>query len=329
MKTKENALIETARKTLKVEAEAILSLMDRVDESFEKAVEAVFACKGRVVVTGIGKSGIIARKIASTLASTGTPAFFVHPAEGVHGDLGMIVREDLILALSNSGETEELATILPLIKRQGNCLIAMTGQLTSSLAKRSDIVLDVGVQQEACPLGMVPTASTTAALAMGDALAVALLNKRGFQAEDFALFHPGGSLGKRLLLKVSDLMHVEDEIPKVKEEDLMKEAICEISAKKLGVTSVVDKEGILKGIITDGDLRRFFEKEMGGRGDPLSMKAGEVMSPGVKTIEADALAARAVQIMERHSITSLIIVDERREPVGVIHLHDLLKAGVV
>jgi len=329
MKTKENSLIETAKNTLKVESDAILSLMDRVDEHFEEAVEILYGCKGRVVVTGMGKSGIIARKIAATFASTGTPAFFVHPAEGIHGDLGMIVRDDVVLALSNSGETEELATLLPLIKRQGNLLVAMTGCPGSFLAERSDVVLDVSVEKEACPLGMAPTASTTAALAMGDALAAALLSKRGFKTEDFALFHPGGTLGKRLFLKVSDLMHAGEEIPKIAEEDLMKEAIYEISAKKLGVTTVVDEKGVLLGIITDGDLRRFFGREIGRTEDPLSVPAKEVMSNGARTIEAEALAAKAVQVMEKHSITSLVIVDPKHVPVGIIHLHDLLKAGVV
>ncbi len=329
MKTKENSLIETAKNTLKIESDAILSLMDRVDEHFEEAVEILYGCKGRVVVTGMGKSGIIARKIASTFASTGTPAFFMHPAEGIHGDLGMIVRDDVVLALSNSGETEELSTLLPLIKRQGNLLLAMTGCPRSFLAERSDVVLDVSVEKEACPLGMAPTASTTAALAMGDALAAALLGKRGFKTEDFAFFHPGGALGKRLFLKVSGLMHVGEEIPRVTEKDLMKEAICEISAKKLGVTTIVDSAGTLKGVITDGDLRRFFGREIGRSGDLLSMKAQEVMSKGAQTIEAEALAAKAVQVMEKHSITSLVIVDPHNVPVGIIHLHDLLRAGVV
>jgi len=329
MTSRKNSLIETAKQTLKIESDAILSLIERVDETFEKAVEVLFACKGRIVVTGMGKSGLIARKIAATFASTGTPAFFVHPAEGIHGDLGMIVREDVVLTLSNSGETEELATLLPLIKRQGNLLVAMTGCPGSFLAERSDVALDVSVEKEACPLGMAPTASTTAALAMGDALAAALLSKRGFRTEDFAYFHPGGTLGKRLFLKVSDLMHVGEEIPKISAEDLMKEAICEISAKKLGVTTVVDSAGALKGIITDGDLRRFFGREIGREKDPLSVPAGEVMSKGSRTIEADALAAKAVQVMEKLSITSLVIVDESMVPVGIIHLHDLLKAGVV
>lgn len=329
MKISANSIIDSAKEALKIEADAILSMMDRLDERFEQAVDAIYACKGRVIVTGIGKSGLIARKIASTFASTGTPSFFVHPSEGIHGDLGMIVKEDLVLALSHSGETEELASILPLIKRQGNLLIAMTGYVNSSLAKRSDLVLDVQVQQEACPLGLAPTASTTASLAMGDALAVALLKKRGFKAEDFALFHPGGSLGKRLLVKVSDLMRVGDELPRIQVSDLMKDAICEITTKKLGVTTVVDQKGTFQGIITDGDLRRFFEKEMGQKNDPLSKKAGDVMTKHPKTIEEDALAAKALQVMEKYSITSMVIIDSSDVPIGIIHLHDILKAGVV
>jgi len=329
MQTGDKTLIESAKQTLRTEGEAILALIERVDEKFEQAVEAIYRCEKRVVVTGMGKSGIIARKIASTFASTGTPALFVHPAEGIHGDLGMIVRGDLVLALSNSGETGEVASILPLIKRQGNFLVAMTGQVHSTLAKRSDIVLDVGVAREACPLGMAPTSSTTACLAMGDAMAVALLTKRGFKEEDFALLHPGGTLGKRLLLKVSDLMHVGDEVPRIQGSDLMKEAICEMTAGKLGMTTVVDREGKLIGIITDGDLRRFFEKGLSQTDDLLSIQAEKVMVRHPKTSEADALAARAVQIMERYAITSLVIVNQTGSPVGVIHLHDLLKAGVV
>ena len=329
MKPKNRDVIATAKKALKIEAEAILAMMDRVDERFSQAVQAIYDCKGRVVVTGMGKSGHIARKIASTFSSTGTPALFFHPAEGVHGDLGMIVKGDVVLALSNSGETEELSVILPLIKRQGNVLIAMTGDAGSTLAKRSDIVLDAGVMKEACPLGLAPTASTTAALAMGDALAAALLDKRGFKAEDFALLHPGGTLGKKLLLKVSDVMHVGNEVPKVKVSDLMKDVIYEITSKKLGMTTVVSEKGEFKGIITDGDLRRFLEKEIGKRSDPLSKKAGDVMTRSPKTIEKDALAAKAVQIMESYSITSLVILNHSKEPAGVVHLHDLLKAGVV
>ncbi len=329
MKAKERTILESARQTLTIEAEAIMAMRARLDERFEQAVEAIYLCQGRTVVTGMGKSGIIARKIASTFASTGTPALFVHPAEGVHGDLGMILKKDVVLAISNSGETEELSILLPLIKRQGNVLIAMTGDAHSTLAKKSDVILDVVVAREACPMNLAPTASTTASLAMGDALAVALLEKRGFKPEDFALFHPGGRLGRKLLLRVADVMHVGDAIPLVLDSDMMREAICEISAKKLGMTTVVDASGRLQGIITDGDLRRLFQRESGRGSDPLSRRAGEVMTRGAKTIEADALGAKAVQIMEQHAITSLVIVDASQTPVGVIHLHDLLKAGVV
>ena len=329
MKARTDRVLESAREALRIESDAILAMMDRLDEKFEKAVEAIYTCKGRVVVTGMGKSGIIARKIASTFASTATPAFFVHPAEGIHGDLGMIVKSDVVLALSNSGETEELTVILPLIKRQGNVLIAMTGDANSNLARRSDIVLDVGVKEEACPLGLAPTASTTAALAMGDALAVALLKRRGLKAEDFALFHPGGSLGKKLLFKVEDLMHVGEDIPRVQITDIMKDAIYEITAKKFGMTTVVDDRGKFLGIITDGDLRRFFEREMGSGKNSLTVKAGDVMTKNPKTIDADALAAKAVQMMEQYSITTLVILGTGGDPMGVIHLHDLLKAGVV
>jgi arabinose-5-phosphate isomerase len=329
MKAKERTILESARQTLTIEAEAIVAMRTRLDERFEQAVEAIYQCQGRTVVTGMGKSGIIGRKIASTFASTGTPALFVHPAEGVHGDLGMILKKDLVLALSNSGETEELSILLPLIKRQGNVLIAMTGDSHSTLAKKSDVVLDVVVAREACPMNLAPTASTTASLAMGDALAVALLEKRGFKPEDFALFHPGGRLGRKLLLRVADVMHVGDAVPRVRKTDMMREAICEISAKKLGMTTVVDESGRLQGIVTDGDLRRLFQRDIGHQSDPLSTKAGDVMTRGAKTIDADALAAKAVQVMEQHSITALVIVDASEAPVGVIHLHDLLKAGVV
>lgn len=319
-------LIEQAKRVLRIEAEAISSMIERIGEDFLKAVEMLYSCEGRVVVTGMGKSGIIGKKIAATLASTGTPALFLHPAEGVHGDLGMITKGDVLLAISNSGETEELNRILPLIKRLNVRLISMTGGMNSTLAKASDVVLDVGVKEEACPLGLIPTASTTAALAMGDALAVALLEKRGFKEEDFAFFHPGGTLGKRLLLKVEDLMHRGKEIPKVREDTIMKDTILEISSKKLGMTSVVDSKGRLCGIITDGDLRRWLEK---GEADIFKTKAKDVMTKNPKTIEGDALAAKAVSIMEHYSITSLIIVNKERRPEGIIHLHDLLKAGVV
>ncbi len=319
-------LIEQAKRVLQIEADAISSLIDRIGENFLSAVGILYSCKGRVVVTGMGKSGIIGKKIAATLASTGTPALFLHPAEGIHGDLGMITKGDVLIAISNSGETEELNKILPLIKRLDIKLISLTGGPNSTLALASDIVLDVGVKEEACPLGLIPTASTTAALAMGDALSVALLEKRGFKEEDFAFFHPGGSLGKKLLLKVEDLMHKGKDIPKVHEDTIMKDAILEISSKKLGITSVLDGQGRVSGIITDGDLRRWLEK---GESDIFKVKAKEVMTRNPRTIEWDALAAKALSIMEQHSITSLVIVDSERRPEGIIHLHDLLRAGVV
>jgi arabinose-5-phosphate isomerase len=320
-------IIERAKRVLQVEAEAIQRLVDRINEDFVRGVELILACEGKVVVTGVGKSGIIGQKLASTLASTGTPAFFLHPTEGVHGDLGMLERKDIVLAISNSGETDELSQILPLIKRNGNKLIVLTGGASSTLARTGDVVLDVSVAEEACPLGLAPTASTTAALAMGDALAVALLEKRGFKKEDFAMLHPGGKLGKRLLLTVRDLMHVGDELPRVYENTLMKEAVVEITSKRLGVTGVMNDREELVGVITDGDLRRALEQHT----DLLERTAAETMTHNPKRIEADTLAAQAVQRMEEHAITSLFVFDKAgdRTPQGIIHLHDLLRAGVV
>lgn len=319
-------VIENAKRVLRIEAESIQSLIERIGEEFLQAIDILLFCEGRVVVTGMGKSGIIGKKIAATLASTGTPALFLNPAEGIHGDLGMITKGDVLIAISNSGETEELNKILPLIKRLDVKLISLTGGLNSTLAMISDVVLDVGVKEEACPLGLIPTASTTAALAMGDALAVALLEKRGFKEEDFAFYHPGGTLGKKLLLKVEDLMHKGKDIPVVYEDASMKDAILEISSKKLGMTSVLDNKGKLSGIITDGDLRRLLEK---GETDIFRIKANDVMTRNPKTIKGNELAAKAVSIMEQHSITSLIVVNEDNKPEGIIHLHDLLKTGVV
>lgn len=319
-------VIENAKRVLRIEAESIQSLIERIGEEFLQAIDILLFCKGRVVVTGMGKSGIIGKKIAATLASTGTPALFLNPAEGIHGDLGMITKGDVLIAISNSGETEELNKILPLIKRLDIKLISLTGRLNSTLAMISDVVLDVGVKEEACPLGLIPTASTTAALAMGDALAVALLEKRGFKEEDFAFYHPGGTLGKKLLLKVEDLMHKGKDIPAVYEDASMKDAILEISSKKLGMTSVLDNKGKLSGIITDGDLRRLLEK---GETDIFRIKANDVMTRNPKTIKGNELAAKAVSIMEQHSITSLMVVNEDNKPEGIIHLHDLLKTGVV
>lgn len=317
-------VIEQAKKVLRIEADAISSLIERIDLSFVKAVDLVWSCRGKVIVTGVGKSGLIGQKIASTLASTGTPSFFMHPAEGIHGDLGMLSRGDLVIAISNSGESDEVSQVLAVVKRMGLPLIAMTGNLSSTLAKAGDAVLDISVKEEACPLGLAPTASTTATLAMGDALAVAVLDKRGFEKEDFALIHPGGSLGKRLLLRVSDLMHSGNAIPLVKEGLLMKEALFEITSKRLGVTAVVDDKGFMTGAITDGDLRRAMEKGV----DILQSKASDIMTRNPKKITVDALAAEALQKMEQHSITSLFVMDGEKV-AGVVHLHDLLKAGVV
>ena len=310
-----------------MEAQAILDLAERIDDHFERAVDLLYHCKGRAVLTGMGKSGLVGRKIASTFASTGTPSFFLHPAEGLNGDFGMLTREDVVIAISNSGETRELIEILPFLKRCGNRLISMTGNENSTLARSGDASINVGVKEEACPLGLAPTASTTATLAMGDALAVTVMVKRGFKKEDFALLHPGGALGKRLLLKVGDLMHQGKALPRVKEKTLMKEAIVEITSKRLGVTGVCDAEGRLVGVITDGDLRRALERFT----DLLNREAQEVMTRNPKWIEKDALAAKAVQRMEEFSITSLFVFEDgsSRIPLGLIHLHDLLKSGVV
>jgi arabinose-5-phosphate isomerase len=322
-------MINRAKKVLRIESEAVAALIDRVDEQFEHAVQIVLECEGRVVVTGMGKSGLIGKKISATLASTGTPALFLHPAEGIHGDLGMVTRGDVVIALSNSGETEELSRMLPSLKRLGIKIISFTGNPDSTLAKNSDVVINVGVKEEACPLGLAPTASTTAALAMGDALAVALLDKRGFKEEDFACFHPGGALGKKLLLRVKDLMHVGEAIPIVTATTLIKDAIYEISSKKMGITSVVNTEGKLIGVISDGDLRRWMEKTEKAGENLLTKKAEDIMTRNPKIASKESLAAEAVSIMEKNSITCLIVADTSSKPEGVIHLHDLLKSGVV
>lgn len=320
-------VIEEARRVLRIEAQSILDLIEKIDDQFSKAVEILYDCKGRVVLMGMGKSGLVGRKIASTFASTGTPAFFLHPAEGLNGDFGMLAKEDVVIGISNSGETRELLEVLPLLKRYGNRLITLTGNKRSTLALAGDIHLDIAVKEEACPLNLAPTASTTATLAIGDALAVALMVKRGFRKEDFALLHPGGALGKRLLLRVEELMHTGEAFPMVFEKTLMKDAIFEISSKRLGVAAVCNEEGHLVGVITDGDLRRALEKYA----DLLQRTASEVMTRNPKSIEKDALAAKAVQRMEEYSITSLFVFNQigDKVPVGIIHLHDLLKAGVV
>jgi arabinose-5-phosphate isomerase len=320
-------LLEVAKEVIKIEIDAISDLEKRLDDSFIKACDILYNCKGKVVVTGIGKSGIIGQKIASTLASTGTPAFFMHPAEGMHGDLGVLSRSDVVIAISNSGQSEEILKILPIIKRFGVKLIVMTGKKRSALAKAGDVVLDISVKKEACPLNLAPTASTTVTLVLGDALAVALIKLRGFNENDFAIRHPGGALGRRLLLRVSDLMHEGENIPLVRENTSMREVIYEITSKKLGVTGVVGDNGELIGVITDGDLRRALEKFE----DLLNRKAYEIMTKNPKWILKDELAAKALETMERYSITSLFVFDKEpnRKPVGIIHLHDLLKAGVV
>ncbi len=317
--------IQEGKRVLGIEARAIASLIDRLDHRFAEAVDLLYACTGKVVVSGMGKSGLIGQKIAATLAGTGTPAFFVHPAEGIHGDLGMLSRRDTLIAISYNGETEETLKLLPFMKRLNIPVIALTGKLQSTLAKNSEIVLDVSVGEEACPMGLTPTASTTAALAMGDALAIALLQKRGFKEQDFAQFHPGGTLGRRLLLRVRDLMHQGDAIPRVDHQVSLQQAILEMTTKKLGVTTVTDSTHRLHGVITDGDLRRFLERGL----DVRTVRAGELASKNPKTIGPDELAARAVQTMEQFSITSLVVVDEAGQMVGVIHLHDLLRSGVV
>ncbi len=313
------------KRVLAIEARAVQTLIDRLDDRFGKAVDLLFNCTGKVVVSGMGKSGLVGQKIAATMASTGTPAFFLHPAEGIHGDLGMVGRADVLIAISNSGETQEILALLPYVERMGITVVSMTGRMNSTLAKHSDVALDVSVSEEACPMGLAPTASTTATLAMGDALAVALLQKRGFKQEDFAQFHPGGTLGRRLLVRVKDLMHAGEELPRVEESVAGTAAMLEMTAKKLGMTTVVDAAGKLAGIITDGDLRRFIQRG----GDFTKATAGELASRNPKSIGPEDLAARAVEMMERYSITTLVVTEGDRKIVGVVHLHDLLKNGIV
>ena len=318
-------MLKRAREVLGIEASGILSIKDRLGEAFIQAVDLLYSCEGKVVVTGLGKSGLICRKVAATLSSTGTPSFFLHAADGIHGDLGMVMEGDVVLAVSNSGETDELLKLLPILKRMGLKIIVMTGNSGSALSRAADVILDVAVKEEGCPLGLSPMASTTAALAVGDALAVILLEKRGFKEEDFALRHPGGILGRKLFLQVGDLMHQSEELPLVHENNPMKETLLEITSKRLGVTGVVDNQGRLVGVITDGDLRRGLET----RGDIFRLKAKDLMTRNPKSIPADTLAAQAVAAMEQYSITSLFILqDGEQKPTGLIHLHDLLKAGI-
>lgn len=317
--------LDVGRRVLDIEARAVQALIQRLDGGFSDAVDLLYDCKGKVVVSGMGKSGLIGQKIAATMASTGTPSFFLHPAEGLHGDLGMLARRDVLIAISNSGETQEILQLLPFMERMGIAVVAIVGRMGSTLAKNSAVALDVSVAEEACPMGLAPTASTTATLAMGDALAVALLEKRGFKEQDFAQFHPGGTLGRRLLVKVRDLMHRGQEVPQVMETVLASVAILEMSAKKLGMTTVVDRAGALLGVITDGDLRRFLQQG----GDFSKITAGSLVSRRPKLIGPDELAAKAVEMMERYAITTLVVSDNGKRIVGVVHLHDLLKHGIV
>lgn len=314
-----------AERVLRLEADAILGLIPKMDERFEQAIDLLHGCTGRIIVTGIGKSGIIGRKIAATLASTGTPAYFLHPAEGVHGDLGMLARGDVVLALSNSGETDEVLAILPPLKRLGVRIVLLTGNTQSTLARQCDVVLDVGVAEEACPMNLAPTSSTTAALAAGDALAMALLELRGLRPEDYAALHPRGTLGWRALFRVADLMHTGEAVPVVAQHAALKDVVSEMTRKRFGMTTVVDERGSLAGIITDGDLRRLHLREGGLDG----LRAGDVASREPKLIAADDLAAKALEVMEAWAITSLVIVDSQRRPVGIVHLHDILRAKIV
>jgi arabinose-5-phosphate isomerase len=318
-------ILALARQVLTIEANAIFALRERVDENFAHAVALVLNRRGRVVVSGVGKSGHIASKIASTLASTGTPAFFVHPADASHGDLGMIAAEDIVIMLSNSGESEELITIVPLIKRRGAKLIAMTGNVNSTLAKEADLHLDAAVAQEACPLKLAPTASTTAALALGDALAVALLDARGFSHEDFAHSHPGGALGRKLLTHVHDVMRKGERVPTVREHASVAQAILEVSSKGMGMTAVLAADDQVSGIFTDGDLRRAFERNTDLRGTPIV----KVMTRNPRTIAPDRLAVEAVEVMERHKVNQLLVVDSKLRLVGALNTHDLMLARVI
>ncbi len=318
-------IIEHGKEVIRIEAEALAALQDAISEDFAHAVEMLFASPGRVVVTGIGKSGLIARKIVATMNSTGTPAIYLHPADAIHGDLGMVRSEDVVLLISKSGNTEELKQIVPIFQRIGVNIISILGNMTpSTLSDVSDIVLDASVAEEACPHNLAPTASTTAALALGDALAVALLHKREFTAEDFALFHPGGSLGKRLLLRIDQLMTSGERMPLVHQAVALKDAILEITSKRLGATCVVDDAGRLVGIITDGDLRRLLERDT----DMTTLLAVDVMNERPKTIFPQTLASSALELMERHKITQLIVTDEQRVPRGIVHMHDLVQLGL-
>ncbi len=317
-------IISKGKEVVRIEAEAVAALEQRINGAFAHAVELLFSCKGRVVVTGMGKSGNVARKIVATFNSTGTPALFLHPSDALHGDLGMVRKEDVVLCISKSGDTVELQSLLPMFKRIGVPIISMVGNPHSRLAQLSDIVLDAAVREEACPYDLAPTSSSTAALVFGDALAMALLDQRNFTKEDFALYHPGGSLGRRLLLKIEELMVKDDAVPRVGRTIPIRDAILEMTSKRLGATCVVDGDQTLVGIITDGDLRRFLQKTT----DMTRITAEMVMTKHPKTIMGDVLAAVALQEMEAHNISQLIVVDDRNRPIGLVHLHELVKAGL-
>jgi arabinose-5-phosphate isomerase len=317
-------IIEKGKEVIRIEAESVANLIEMVGKDFAEAVEIIYKSKGRVVLTGMGKSGLIARKIVATMNSTGTAAIYLHPTDALHGDLGMVRKEDVVIIISKSGATEELARLFPMFKRLGVKIIAISGNEDSDLAVESDVFLNISVKEEACPHDLAPTSSTTATLAMGDALAVALLEKRNFTVEDFAFLHPGGSLGKRLSLKIKEIMISGDGVPVVKENAELKDVIFEMTSKRLGTTSVVDAEGKLKGVITDGDLRRLLERTM----DINGLTAKDVMSKNPKVMQAEYLASFALQQMENHHITTLIIIDEKNNPTGIVHLHDLIKLGL-
>ncbi|AGB42291.1 KpsF/GutQ family protein [Halobacteroides halobius DSM 5150] len=325
MSQKEIAIKEQAQEVLKIEAEAIKGVSEAIDQEFVAVVQEILDCTGRVIMTGMGKSGFIAKKLAATLSSTGTPAFFLHPAEAIHGDLGMVTEKDIIIAISNSGETEEIVNILPVIKRIGAQIAAITGNIESTLAQTGDYTLEAAIEEEACPLNLAPTASTTAALALGDALAMVLLAIRDFKPEDFALYHPGGSLGRQLLLTVDDVLHVRERNPIVKQDSTLKETLFVMTSTRMGAANIVDAEGELAGIITDGDIRRLLEE------DPHLMhkEAQEIMSVGPTTITPDKLAAEALKIMQDKEINDLPVVDQEGKPLGLVNFQDLLKAGVI
>lgn len=317
--------LTSAKRTIELEAAAVTDLLKHLDQDFTEACNLMLNCSGRVIVTGMGKSGHIGKKIAATLASTGTPSFFVHPGEASHGDMGMITPHDIVIALSNSGETAEVVTIIPLLKRLNTPLISITANKSSTLSTAANADLHIGVEREACPLGLAPTSSTTAQLVIGDALAIALLEARGFSAEDFAFSHPGGSLGRRLLLKAKDIMHTGSDIPKVASGTLLKDALVEMTHKRLGMTSIVDASGKVIGIFTDGDLRRTFDQHVDLQGSTID----DVMTQDATMVTADRLAAECLQIMEAKKINALIVTDESNAPVGALNMHDLLKAGVI